>query len=311
MFRSALKFARLRIVITCCALCVLGSVASGGITSGTIFAFLIIILFIIHANSINDYTDKSIDDANFHNPSDRPLVTHDISLKQFWIIHFMSGMLGLSGAVFYGNGALLISMGLLIIDYIYSLKPFLISYKPIASPLLLSIAYVYFPFSLGYFSSKNPGSYPWLLSIGIYLAFVGRLLLKDFRDVKGDQKFGKMTFLLRYGARDTCVTSGFFWLLGALTIGIAAKLPIPLIVLFVFGLIQSMYLLHMLARTTNMTLQQLYITTIANLANTLIIILTIFLFGAPLVAFLGGALLLGVNLLRYNKKASQRVNFCL
>lgn len=305
MFRSALKFARVRIVVTCCALCVLGSVASGGITLGTVFAFLIIFLFIIHANSINDYSDADIDNTNFHNPSDRPLVTHDISLKQFWIIHFSSGLLGLAGALFFGMGALLISIGLLVIDYIYSLKPFLISYKPIASPLLLSVAYVYFPFSLGYFSSKDTTLYPWLLSIGIYCAFVGRLLLKDFRDVKGDHKFGKKTFLLQYGAKATCMTSGFFWLVGALIICIAAKLPFYLIVIFVFGLIQSVYLLSRLARSTSISLQQFYITNIANIANSLIILLIIYLFGNSTLAFFVGLILLVINLVRLRKKTSK------
>ena len=38
-----------------------------------------------------------------------------------------------------------------------------------------------------------------MLLAGLYVGFIGRILLKDFRDVRGDALFGKRTFLVRHG----------------------------------------------------------------------------------------------------------------
>src|SRR5258706_7861999 len=87
MLKSIIKFARIRIIATCFALVFLGSAAAGGITAKTILAFILIVTFTVHANSINDYADKDIDAINLKEAHDRPLVTKDISSQQFWIIH--------------------------------------------------------------------------------------------------------------------------------------------------------------------------------------------------------------------------------
>ena len=43
-----------------------------------------------------------------------------------------------------------------------------------------------------------------------YLGFIGRIVLKDFRDLKGDALFGKRTFLVRHGRGPTLVFSAVF-----------------------------------------------------------------------------------------------------
>jgi 4-hydroxybenzoate polyprenyltransferase len=54
----------------------------------------------------------------------------------------------------------------------------------------------------------------------LYVGFIGRILLKDFRDVVGDAMFGKRTFLVRHGRRATCALSVGCWTLGtALLVG--------------------------------------------------------------------------------------------
>jgi 4-hydroxybenzoate polyprenyltransferase len=42
---------------------------------------------------------------------------------------------------------------------------------------------------------------------GFYLLFLSRIILKDFRDRAGDRKFGKLTFLLRYGKKAVLAVS--------------------------------------------------------------------------------------------------------
>ena len=43
--------------------------------------------------------------------------------------------------------------------------------------------------------------------VALYLLFVGRIILKDFRDREGDAAYGKPTFLLKYGKAATCLAS--------------------------------------------------------------------------------------------------------
>jgi hypothetical protein len=42
---------------------------------------------------------------------------------------------------------------------------------------------------------------------GLYVGFIGRIMLKDFPDVRGDALFGERTFLVRHGWRATCATT--------------------------------------------------------------------------------------------------------
>jgi hypothetical protein len=63
------------------------------------------------------------------------------------------------------------------------------------------------------------------LLAGLYVGFVGRILLKDFRDVRGDALFGKRTFLVRHGRRWTCGFSAACWTVGAVLLVVAVPHP--------------------------------------------------------------------------------------
>jgi 4-hydroxybenzoate polyprenyltransferase len=101
------------------------------------------------------------------------------------------------------------------------------------------------------------------------------MLLKDFRDIKGDKKFGKKTFLIRYGAKATCVSSAVIWFLAfsvtiyAMHFAIGVLLPLP------FGLFSVCLLLDSLWRTGDKDIQTKLITFIANAANFSIVALFI------------------------------------
>lgn len=54
---------------------------------------------------------------------------------------------------------------------------------------------------LGIFAARGSvGRTDLLLLAGLYAGFIGRIVLKDFRDVRGDALFGKRTFLVRHVA---------------------------------------------------------------------------------------------------------------
>jgi hypothetical protein len=85
----------------------------------------------------------------------------------------------------------------------------------LAASLLLPAGYVAVPYLVGVIAGRGsvqPGDL--VLLGGLYVGFIGRILLKDFRDVRGDALFGKRTFLVRHGRRRTCQLSAACWVAG-------------------------------------------------------------------------------------------------
>lgn len=254
-------------MITCYSFVFLGSAASGDITAKTVFAIFVLIAWYIHAATTNDYADRHIDAINLKNASDRPLVSKDITYKQLWTIHTISGLIALALSTFYGLGAVILTSVMLVIDYLYSLKPFRISDRGAISQLLLAVAYVFYPISLGYWASGTPTPYPWLLSLGLYLGFVARLFLKDFRDVQGDRKYGKMTFLLRHGSKVTCAVSGALSVISLLMTLYVTRFSFGLAVALVLGQTLATIGLYRLSKLTVIGTQVTEVNLIARTAN--------------------------------------------
>ena len=66
--------------------------------------------------------------------------------------------------------------------------------------MLLPLGYVAIPYLVGVLTVQPSVDGRQLALLGgLYVAFIGRIMLKDFRDVRGDELFGKRTFLLRHG----------------------------------------------------------------------------------------------------------------
>lgn len=275
MLKALLKFIRPRILVTCYAIAFLGATVVGSITFKTILILLVLILWYIHAASVNDYSDRHIDAINLKNPADRPLLTHDASNGTVWLIHSVAGVLAVAFSAFYGFWAVVFTAGMLIVNYAYSLKPVRISDRGILSQFLLAFAYVYYPFTLGFWSGDSRHTYPWLLSIGIYLAFIARLLLKDFRDVKGDKKHGKITFVLQYGVKTTCAVSAFFWFIALATVAYAVSFSPGVAIVLLVGLVQVCMFLYMLAKSANIQSHVSMVALIAKAANITLITLLI------------------------------------
>ncbi len=265
--KSFLKFARPQIIITCAALVILGSLVSGLFNEKIFIAIILVSFAVVHANSINDYSDREIDKVNLQDAKDRPLVTGELSNKEFWFFHLASGALALLLSVFLGIPAVILTLSIIIFDYIYSLKPSRLTDRTFTSPLFLAACYTYYPLSLGFWSANGHGEYPWILSIGIYLAFVARMLLKDFRDVRGDKQFGKITFLLRYGSKTTCLVSAVLWLLAFSATLYALHFTLGILLPLSLGLLHVWLLLNVLWKTEDRDIQQRIINFIANAGN--------------------------------------------
>lgn len=274
MLRAALKFARIRITTTCMALVLLGSIAAGGIMPTIILALLLVILINIHANSINDYTDRDIDRHNLKGALDRPLVTGDISMTGFWILHVASAVLIMALSSFYGWKGVVCSAVMLLISYAYSIHPVRLTARPLISPIVLAAAYVYYSFTLGFWSMPDGRTYPFALTVGLFVGFIARILLKDFRDIRGDKKYGKITFLIRYGATVTIVVSALLFIAAAIIICWVESFAYGITIALAACTAASCWLFFDLSKSTQS--QQCIIHT-ARLANIAIIVLMIHL----------------------------------
>jgi 4-hydroxybenzoate polyprenyltransferase len=134
----------------------------------------------------------------------------------------------------------------------YSLPPFRISARGGLASILLPAGYVAFPFLVGVFSVQPSLSREQLILLaGLWVSFIGRILLKDFRDVEGDAMFGKRTFLLRHGRRVTCTVSAACWTAGSATLLLLIPVASPMIAAFAVFLGCALYGLHQLGQDSS------------------------------------------------------------
>ena len=166
---------------------------------------MVIALWYINGTSLNDYADQEIDKINLKKTHERPLLEKAVSRKQILVVSVFSAAMSLIFSLMISKEVMLVTTAFIFLNIIYSLKPFEVSHKGELAILLLPLGYVVFPILLGVYSTGNTlNSFAIVLICALYLQFISRIILKDYRDVKGDARFGKKTFLLKYGNKLTC-----------------------------------------------------------------------------------------------------------
>ena len=184
--------------------------------------------FLLFSVACNDLADEEIDRVNL--PGRRPLADGLLGRREFAIIGVTAGAAALAASALLGWAALVVLAAGLAVSAAYSVRPVRLADRGAVASLVLPACYVAVPYLLGvlarsggrWSASVRPGTL--LLLGGLYLGFIGRILLKDFRDVRGDALFGKRTFLVRHGRTATCLFSGGCWILG--TVAIVAAIAI-------------------------------------------------------------------------------------
>lgn len=162
----------------------------------------------VSATSSNDLADEAIDKLNHPDSPGRPLINGWANRRDMWVIFAAASVAALVLAATISVNAALIMAASILINILYSLPPARFSYRTYLAPFVLGLGYVGVPYVLGLAIMKvRPGSNDILWLLGLYCMFVGRIILKDFRDRKGDAAYGKPTFLLRYGKNMTCLFS--------------------------------------------------------------------------------------------------------
>lgn len=256
--RSALRLLRAQTYLII-GIQLLISIAVVSNTSGTSFSSMILQHFVnfvlcwlsiafwyIHATALNDLADFEIDKINLSKDKDRPLIMGEASKGSITAIAITAGMVGLTTTLLINKSTALLMLVMLALNWAYSMPPIRISYRGGLAQLLLPLGYVVFPFLLGIVAFDGDlYQQTIIILVGLYLLFSSRVLLKDFRDVKGDRKHGKLTFLLRHSTATVAKTAIITYVLGIiifiveiLEIGFAILL-VPLV--FIAGIVLVLF----------------------------------------------------------------------
>jgi 4-hydroxybenzoate polyprenyltransferase len=167
------------------------------------------------ATCLNDVFDLDVDRVNHPGAGDRPLVSGEATPRQLITVAVVAAAVALiAGASIGIGGAALVATSLLL-NVAYSAPPIRLCARALAAPIVLAFAYVVLPYGIGLAASGlGPSQLDARVSACFVVLFVGRMLLKDFRDQRGDAAFGKRTFLLTYGKPATLALT-----LGCIAVG--------------------------------------------------------------------------------------------
>ena len=175
--------------------------------------------FLVFAVLVNDLADEAIDRVNLPGDTSRALVSGLAHRTAMRVAAVSAGLMALTSSLLLPWPAPAIVAVGLILAAAYSVPPLQLSKRGVVASLLLPVGYVAVPYLLGVLAGR-----PVILVTdvgvlaGLYVGFIGRILLKDFRDLRGDALFGKRTFLVRHGRAATCRLSAACWVVGSATV---------------------------------------------------------------------------------------------
>ena len=102
-----------------------------------------------------------------------------------------------------------------------------------------------------------------------------RLFLKDFRDIKGDKKYGKKTFLVRHGIKATAYASALASIVSLLLILAFVNYAWAITMVLVIGQLLVLRELRRLIKTNTYKEQSPIIKRVAKLANGSVVCLVV------------------------------------
>ena len=162
----------------------------------------------VGATTANDIADREIDLVNHPRDRGRPLVSGDADERALWIVHAGANIVALLASVALGRWAVGLALVSMTISYVYSVRPIRLSFRTYLAPVVLAAGYVLVPYAFGLIvAGASPTGHDLLFAGSLYVLFIARIVLKDFRDRDGDAMYGKPTLLLRHGKVVVCRTS--------------------------------------------------------------------------------------------------------
>lgn len=226
----------------------------------------------VAATTVNDIADAEIDRVNHPAGRGRPLVRGTATPRDLWILNAVAAVVALAAGTVVGWRGLVVVAVSLTIGYAYSVRPLLLSYRPYSATPVLAVAYVLAPYAHGLaLAHVWPGRRDAVFAAALFALFMARIVLKDFRDLVGDRRFGRRTFLIRHGKPVTCLVSAAALVLGTFLLEIALRPP-PLLAVVLLGYSCAVaFQLHRLARIANPRGEQVAIGLAARMGNGLLI----------------------------------------
>lgn len=219
-----------------------------------IFAQLLPVIagFLIFSVVINDIADEAIDRVNLPGGNDRPLVAGTSSRRGLAAMGFVAGVVALAMSLTVGWSVTVVLAAGMAISAGYSMRPIRLAERGTVASLALPAGLVAVPYLSGVLAaSERVTSDDIALLSGLYVAFIGRILLKDFRDVAGDTLLGKRTFLVRHGRAWTCAASAMCWILGTGIVVATLDDPrLPLVAIYAGAVAAVLVLLWRIATAT-------------------------------------------------------------
>jgi 4-hydroxybenzoate polyprenyltransferase len=259
-----------------CVYVVVGLAKAGDTGSGVrLFRDLVVVIgFLLFSVAVNDLSDAPIDRQNLPH-SNRPLVTGRADEREMKIVAGTAAVAAIGAAAVGGWPLLAVAAGGLALSTAYSLPPLRLAGRGAVAALVLPAGYVAVPFLVGLLSVRTSVTLgDALLLVGLYVGFIGRILLKDFRDVRGDALFGKRTFLVRRGRRATCAVSAIFWTAGGALVVVSVPRPtVAYVASTSASLVGVLVLLRLLAHERSARRDEAIISAIAIIGRTVLVLL--------------------------------------
>lgn len=278
--RLVVLVARPQLITLLVGFALLGETAgSGRLDVGPVLAAVgVVVAFVVAAVAVNDLADVHVDRINLPGDRRRPLL-HADAAHQLVVVAVVSAVTALvAGALSGGLLGLAVLAGGLALVVCYSLPPWRLSDRGAIAALLLPAGYVAVPFLTGLLAVRGQvGAGELALLAAAYVGFVGRILLKDFRDVTGDALLGKRTFLVRHGQRLTCTFAGACWAAGSVVTGLVAHPSAALDVSYLIRVVVALGLLVLLATAGNPAVQTALISATAVVGRGLVLALVLHL----------------------------------
>jgi 4-hydroxybenzoate polyprenyltransferase len=179
-------------------------------------ALLLVVSFLVCCLVVNDLGDEAIDRVNLPGDPSRPVASGLCTRRLFGVVGVTAAAVALTTSAFISGMVVAVVTAGLLLAGVYSLAPIRLSARGAVASMVLPAIYVGVPYTVGILSVRAQlTSNDLILLGGLYVGFIGRILLKDFRDLRGDALFGKRTFLVRHGRRATCTSSALCWVAGA------------------------------------------------------------------------------------------------
>jgi 4-hydroxybenzoate polyprenyltransferase len=286
----AWRMLRYRVALMLWLFFLLGAAAHGGLDRfqpSYLWAVLALSASYVSATTVNDVADKDIDLVNHPASPGRPLVNGEANEGDLYRLHLAAVAGALVFSLPLGREALALTGLSLLIGLVYSIGPLRLSYRTYLAPLVLAVAYVLLPYGLGTVAAgAAPSGRGLVLAGALFLFFVGRINLKDFRDRAGDAMYGKPTLLLRFGKPATCwvsfaaIAAGNVLLFAALDPGVVLGGLLELYLVAVYAMLLR------LRATEGHDAEQTAIGTLAKMGNGLLVtvlgLLVLESHGAPL-----------------------------